>query len=60
MSVTEIETAITRLTSDDLAELMRWLEDYHAKLWDKQIEGIWTLVVSTPFLLKLTENMRLG
>ncbi len=38
MSVNEIETAITKLTSDDLAELMGWLEDYHAKVWDKQIE----------------------
>jgi hypothetical protein len=38
MSVTEIEAAITELTSDDLAELMSWLENYHAKLWDKQIE----------------------
>jgi hypothetical protein len=38
MSVTEIEAAITELASDDLAELMNWLNNYHAKLWDKQIE----------------------
>ena len=38
MSVTEIEAAITELASDDLNELMNWLENYHAKLWDKQIE----------------------
>jgi hypothetical protein len=38
MSVTEIQTAITELTSDDLADLMNWLDDYQAKLWDKQIE----------------------
>jgi hypothetical protein len=38
MSVTEIEAAITELASDDLARLMTWLESYHAKLWDKQIE----------------------
>jgi len=37
MSVTEIQAAITELTSDDLADLMRWLEDYQAKAWDKQI-----------------------
>jgi hypothetical protein len=37
MSVTEIEAAITELASDDLAELMSWLENYHAKVWDKQI-----------------------
>jgi hypothetical protein len=38
MSVTEIQAAITGLTSDDLADLMNWLDDYQAKLWDKQIE----------------------
>jgi hypothetical protein len=37
MSVTEIEAAITKLASGDLGELMSWLEDYHAKVWDKQI-----------------------
>lgn len=37
MSVTEIEAAITKLASGDLAELMSWLEAYHAKVWDKQI-----------------------
>ena len=38
MSVTEIKTAISELTSDDLAELMSWLENLQANLWDKQIE----------------------
>jgi hypothetical protein len=38
MSVTEIQAAITELTSDDLADLMNWLDDYQAKLWDKQID----------------------
>jgi len=38
MSVTEIQAAITELTSDDLANLMNWLDDYQAKLWDKQID----------------------
>jgi len=38
MSVTEIKTAISELTSDDLAELMSWLEGLQASLWDKQIE----------------------
>ena len=38
MSVTEIETAITQLTSEDLDQLVNWLENYHARLWDKQIE----------------------
>lgn len=39
MSVTEIQEAITELTSDDLADLMKWLDDYQAKLWDKEIDG---------------------
>jgi len=38
MSVTEIQAAISELTSDDLADLVNWLEDYQARLWDKQIE----------------------
>jgi hypothetical protein len=38
MSVKEIEIAITQLPADDLAELMAWLENYHAQAWDKQIE----------------------
>lgn len=38
MSVKEIEIAITQLPSADLDELMTWLENYHAEMWDKQIE----------------------
>jgi hypothetical protein len=38
MNVREVEIAITRLSASDLAELMAWLEDYHAQMWDKQIE----------------------
>jgi hypothetical protein len=38
MSIKEIEIAITRLPAIDLAELMAWLENYHAQVWDKQIE----------------------
>jgi hypothetical protein len=37
MSVKEIETAIIQLPAQDLAELMVWLENYHAQVWDKQI-----------------------
>jgi hypothetical protein len=33
-----IERAITQLPAKDLAELMSWLEDYHAQVWDKRIE----------------------
>jgi BioD-like phosphotransacetylase family protein len=38
MSVKEIEAAITRLPAKEVAELMSWLAEYHAHLWDQQIE----------------------
>lgn len=39
MSVQEIETAITRLPAPDVAQLLSWLEEYQADLWDRQIEA---------------------
>ena len=38
MSVSEIEAAISELSNKDLAELVDWLQDYHQRLWDAQIE----------------------
>jgi hypothetical protein len=38
MTIKEIETAIGRLSIGDLTELMAWLENYHAQMWDRQIE----------------------
>jgi hypothetical protein len=38
MSVTEIEAAITELSTNDFAELREWFRAYQEKLWDKQIE----------------------
>jgi hypothetical protein len=38
VGVKDIERAITQLSAKDLAELMSWLEDYHAQVWDKRIE----------------------
>ncbi|MGH7966053.1 MAG: hypothetical protein ACRERD_30250 [Candidatus Binatia bacterium] len=38
MTVTEIETAITQLSAREMAALMTWLADYHARVWDQQIE----------------------
>jgi hypothetical protein len=38
MNVKQIERAIVRLPARELAELMTWLEDYHARVWDKRIE----------------------
>ena len=38
MGVKQIERAIAQLPAKDLAELFVWLEDYHAEVWDRQIE----------------------
>lgn len=38
MDVKQIERAITQLPAQELAELMSWLEEYHAQVWDKRIE----------------------
>ena len=38
MSVKEIENAIVKLPSKEVTELMSWLLEHHAELWDKQIE----------------------
>ena len=38
MSVKEIEAAIVQLPVQDVAELMAWLAEHHAEVWDKQIE----------------------
>lgn len=38
MSVKEIELAITQLSAKELAQLIAWLQEYHAQVWDKQIE----------------------
>jgi len=38
MSVQEIETAITQLSNNDVAALLKWLEEYHEQMWDEQIE----------------------
>ena len=38
MSIAEIESAIVQLPPNEVAALMVWLQDYHAQLWDRQIE----------------------
>ena len=38
MDIKQIEVAITQLPPEELAELVSWLEDYHAQVWDKRIE----------------------
>ena len=38
MSVVEIESAIAQLPAREFAELMAWLQKYHDRVWDKQVE----------------------
>ncbi len=38
MDVKEIETAISELPPAQVAELADWFAQFHAELWDKQIE----------------------
>ena len=38
MDVQEIESAITQLPRHQVAELAAWFEQFHAQLWDNQIE----------------------
>ena len=39
MSVQEIEVAITQLPIEKVTDLLQWLEEYHAAMWEQQIEG---------------------
>jgi hypothetical protein len=39
MSVQELEVAISQLPPHELAELMAWLVEYQAKVWDHKIES---------------------
>jgi hypothetical protein len=38
MDVKEIEGAIAQLPPTKVAELAEWFEEFHAQLWDKQLE----------------------
>jgi hypothetical protein len=38
MSVKELESAIAQLSTRELAELISWLGEHHAHVWDKAIE----------------------
>jgi len=38
MDIQEIEAAITQLPPSQVAELAAWFEQFHAQLWDAQIE----------------------
>jgi uncharacterized membrane protein YccC len=38
MSVQELETAITRLSKEELTAFAQWFEEYMADAWDRRIE----------------------
>ena len=37
-SIEEIETAVSRLSKDQLARFRRWFDEYDGQVWDAQIE----------------------
>ena len=39
MSIQEIESAVTRLSADELARFSQWFEEFVADEWDRQIEA---------------------
>lgn len=39
MDVKEIESAIAELPVAEVAELAKWFEEFHAKVWDDQLEA---------------------
>jgi hypothetical protein len=39
MSVQELEAAVTKLSPEELASFVNWLEEYAADQWDRQIEA---------------------
>lgn len=39
MSIKEIESAISELPVSEVSEIMTWLAEHHARLWDAQIES---------------------
>lgn len=39
MSVQDLETAVTRLSQEELARFSKWFEEYVADQWDRQIEA---------------------
>ena len=37
-SVKQIESAVTRLSPEDLAAFRRWFADFDAEVWDREFE----------------------
>ncbi|MBD2183138.1 hypothetical protein [Aerosakkonema funiforme] len=38
MNITDLKTAVTQLSQDELAEFVEWLNKFQESQWDKQIE----------------------
>ncbi len=38
MNITQLKTAVTELSQNELAEFVEWFEDFQESLWDRQIE----------------------
>ncbi len=38
MTVREIESAIEKLSPNEVSKLSKWLEEFEERIWDKQIE----------------------
>jgi hypothetical protein len=38
MNIKEIESAISQLPPAELAELAKWFAEFHAQIWDEQLE----------------------
>ncbi|MEG3834725.1 MULTISPECIES: hypothetical protein [unclassified Microcoleus] len=38
MNITELKTAVTELSQNELAEFLEGLDEFQEALWDKQIE----------------------
>jgi hypothetical protein len=39
MSIQELENAISQLSYEEFKLLARWIDEYRADLWDRQIEA---------------------
>ena len=39
MSVQDLETAVTRLSQEELSRFSHWFDEYIADQWDRQIEA---------------------
>jgi len=38
MTIEELESAVRRLSPEELSAFSRWFQEFHADAWDRQIE----------------------